>query len=50
MLAFGDVCGDYRLMKHLPEGISTSRRMPGEMLGSYKPVCVRMLSLAEHIQ
>lgn len=45
MLAFGDVCGDYRLMKHSHEGISTSRRMPGEMLGSYKPSCVCCLQL-----
>ena len=43
MLAFGDVCGDYRLMKHSHEGISTSGRMPGEMLGSYKTICVRVI-------
>lgn len=45
MLAFGDVCGDYRLMKHSYEGISTSRRMPGEMLGSYKTACACCLQL-----
>lgn len=48
MLAFGDVCGDYRLMKHSHEGTSTSGRMPGEML--VIKLCVCMLSLAEHVQ